>query len=366
MLKSLAVKRFLLLCLALSSSGASASPKLPLVATIPMNGIEGRFDHFAFDPKTSRLFVSALEGRSVEVVDLKRCRRAGRIPNVFEPQGVFFIAGANRLLVASRGDGTLRSFNATTLKEGPWLDLGRNADNVRFDAKSQTVYVGSNGEPGAGKMSAIDLKALLPRAQGGQVFEPRSPADLFPLYRPNAPRQASPKFELDLPSHPESFQLDPTRSQLFVNVPDEHIIALVKSRANGFEITRRIPVPYKKNFPMAFDSKSNRLFVACRIAPRLLAYDVTTGQKQMEVPCVGDADDVYFDAKSNRVIVIGGTPGAVDVFGFRNGTFALVSHTPTAPRARTGIYLPTLGLVVVAAPHTPGHRAQLRLYRSKF
>lgn len=355
--------------LTLCASGALAKPsvpRLPLVATILMNGVEGRFDHFAFDPKTNRLFVSGLESRTIGVVDLKRRRVAGYIAPVFEPQGLCFVPGANRLLVASRGDGTLRSFDATTFKEGPWLDLGRNADNVRFDAASKTVYVGSNGEPGAGKLSAIDFKALLPRTQGGEVPEPRSPADLFPLYQPNAARQMNPKFELDLPSHPESMQLDPARSQLFVNVPDEHIVARVKIGANGFQITKRFPVPYKKNFPMAFDGASNRVFIASRIPPMLLAYNAATGEKQMEAPCVGDADDVYFDARAGRVIVIGGTPGAIDVFGFRDDSFALVSHTPTAPRARTGIYLPSLGLIVVAAPHTPGHRAQLRLYRARF
>ena len=39
---------------------------------------------------------------------------------------------ARRFDAASRGDGTCRSFDATTLAEGPWVDLGRNADNLRY------------------------------------------------------------------------------------------------------------------------------------------------------------------------------------------------------------------------------------------
>jgi len=366
MLKWLSMKRFLPFGIALfAAHGASASPRLPLVGMIPMNGVEGRFDHFAYDATTKRLFVSGLENRTVEVVDVAKRRRVGRILGVFEPQGLLVVPLSHRLIVASRGDGTVRSFDTRTLREGPWLDLGRNADNVRFDAASETVFVGSNGEPGAGKLSAIALGALLPRAQGGQVIEPRSPADLFPLYAPKAPRQASPKFELDLPSHPESMQVDRKRGELFVNVPDEHCIAQVKIEKTGFRIIHRFSVPYKKNFPMALDSASNRLFVACRIPARLLIYNTLTGQKTADVPCVGDADEVYFDAKAGRIIIVGGQ-GAVDVFRVKGNALALESHTPTAPHARTGAYLPSLGLLVVAAPHTPGHRAQLLVYRARF
>lgn len=343
---------------------ASASPRLPLVGTIPMNGVEGRFDHFAFDSTTNRLFVSGLENRTVEIVDVKRRRRVGRILGVFEPQGLLVVPTAHRLIVASRGDGTLRSFDTRTLREGPWLDLGRNADNVRFDGNGM-VYVGSNGEPGAGKLSAIDLRALLPRSAGGEEFEPRSPADLFPLLAPNAPRQASPRFELDLPSHPESMQLDVERKRLFVNVPDEHLVEEIAVGAGSFRVAKKFFAPYKKNFPMAFDAKSQRVFVACRIPARLLCYDASSGRKTADVPCVGDADEVYFEAKSGRVIVVGGQ-GAVDVFRAKGNALVLESHTPTAPHARTGAYLPALGLLVVAAPHTPGHRAKLLMYRARF
>jgi len=366
MLKWLSMKRFLPLCIALfAGHGALAAPRLPLVGTIAMNGVEGRFDHFAYDPTTKRLFVSGLENRTVEVVDIAKRRRIGRIVGVFEPQGLLVVPQSHRLIVASRGDGTVRSFDTRTLRQGPWLDVGRNADNVRFDAASQTVIVGSNGEPGAGKLSAIALAALIPRAQGGEVSEPRSPADLFPLYAPNAPRQASPKFELDLPSHPESMQLDPARGQMFVNVPDEHTIAQVKVDKGSFQVEKKFPVPYKKNFPMAFDAPSHRLFVVCRIPARLLIYNTLSGQKTADVPCVGDADEVYFDAKAQRVLVVGGQ-GALDVFRLRSGALALESHTPTAPRARTGAYLPALGLLVVAAPHTLGHPAKLLMYRARF
>jgi len=187
-----------------------------------LDGVEGRLDHLAVDVQSQHLFVSGLENHTVEVVDLAKRRRIHEITSVSEPQGLVFIPEKNRLIVCSRGDGTCRSFDANTFEEGPWVDLGRNADNVRFDAGAKIIYVGSAGEPGNGLFSAIGLASLLPVGQGGQLAEPHSPAD-FLLDRP---RQADIKMEIQLPAHPESFQLDPANHRIYVNVPDEHQIAV--------------------------------------------------------------------------------------------------------------------------------------------
>ena len=207
-----------LACLAFPAQFSTAGEPLVQIGSIPLKGVEGRLDHLAFDTRSQRLFVAALENHSVEVVDLARRRRVHQITGISEPQGLLCIPEKNRLLVCSRGDGTCRSFDATTFQEGPWIDLGRNADNVRFDPEAQVIYVGSGGEPGNGLLSAIDLVSLLPAGQGGQPAPPHSPAD-FLLDRP---RQADPRMEIQLPAHPESFQLDPANHRLLVNIPDEH------------------------------------------------------------------------------------------------------------------------------------------------
>ena len=40
------------------------------VGSVPLPGVEGRFDHFAVDLKGKRLFVAALGNDTVEVIDL--------------------------------------------------------------------------------------------------------------------------------------------------------------------------------------------------------------------------------------------------------------------------------------------------------
>ena len=234
----------------------------------------------------------------------------GRIRGVSEPQGLAFIPEKKHLLACSRGDGTCRSFDANTFEEGPWVDLGRNADNVRFDNSSKMIYVGSGGEPGNGLLSALELASLLPAKLGGQPAEPHSPADfLF-----DRPRQAEPKMEIQLPAHPESFQFDPANRRIYVNVPDEHRIAVLEVTPTNLVVAANWPVTVaEKNFPMTLDAASGRLYIACRKPPRLAGYDTRTGKQLSQTPCVGDADDMFFDAKLKRIYIIGGE-GFVEVF----------------------------------------------------
>ena len=352
-----------LACLVFPMQTVSAAEALVRTAEIPLQGVEGRLDHLAFDAGSQRLFVAALENHTIEVVDLGQRRKISQITNVSEPQGLLYVPEKNRLLVCSRGDGTCRSFDATSFQEGPWVDLGRNADNVRFDSESQLVIVGSAGEPGNGLLSAIDLVALLPAAQGGVPAPPHSPAD-FLL---DQPRQADPKFEIQLPAHPESFQLDRIHHRLFVNVPDEHQIAVLQIGTNGFTKAAAWPVTVgEKNFAMTLDSASSRLFIACRAPARLAVFDTSSGKLLSQTQCAGDADDMFYDAKLNRVYVIGGE-GFVDVFQLSDATKEPVrlAHLPTATRARTGLFIPDLQTLAVAVPRTTNSPAAVLLFQTR-
>ena len=225
---------------------------------IMVPGVQGRMDHMAADVQGKRLFVSGLENHSLEVVDLAGGKVVRSIGGINEPQGVLYVPQVRQVLVCSRGDGTCRSFDADTFAEGPWVDLGTNADNIRLDASGRTVYVGSGGEPGPGCLSAIDLASLLPPAKGGASKPERSPADLLPA----SPGRFDPKAAVELSSHPESFQVSPDGRRVYVNVPDEHEVAVIDVTAQGMKLSTRWLVAARKNFPMVIDPLSPRLLAA--------------------------------------------------------------------------------------------------------
>ena len=63
----------------------------PLVLTgaIPLPNVQGRIDHFGFDPN-NRLFVSALGNNTEEALDLSAQRVVHSIAGVPTPQGVVY------------------------------------------------------------------------------------------------------------------------------------------------------------------------------------------------------------------------------------------------------------------------------------
>lgn len=346
-------------------TGAACAPRasapaavLSPAGVVLLPGVEGRMDHMAVDIAAQRLFVAGLENHSIEVVDLAGGRRVRSIGGIREPQGLTFVPAHKLLLVASRGDGTCRSFDTETWAEGAWVDLGTNADNVRFDERSGTVYVGCGGDPGPGAIAAIDLAVFLPAKDGGTPAPPTSANDL----RKDRPTRASARAQMQLPSHPESFRLSADAGRIFVNVPDDHGVAVIDVRDGKLSPSAMWPVKeVERNFAMAADPGGERLFVVSRKPAKLLAFDAKTGRLLSSTDCVGDCDDVFYDATTRRVYVIGGE-GFVDVFDAA-GEPKRIAHVPTAPRARTGLFIPQLGLLCVAAPHLGQEPARILLMR---
>src|SRR5262245_58305414 len=112
----------------------ATDPALQLIKTIPLTGVEGRFDHLSVDVKGKRLFVAALGNNSVEVFDLEKGERVQSIKGLKEPQGLRYVPESNRLFVACGGDGSCRIYDGQSFKLITKIDLGDDADNVRYDA----------------------------------------------------------------------------------------------------------------------------------------------------------------------------------------------------------------------------------------
>src|SRR5256885_9678166 len=111
---------------------AQQSPALSPKSPIPLTKVEGRMDHLGIDVKGQRLFATAFDNHTLEVIDLKSGRQVHTIPNLDEPQGAYYDAATNRLFVACGGDGTLKIFDGSTFQLLQTVKLGADADNVRY------------------------------------------------------------------------------------------------------------------------------------------------------------------------------------------------------------------------------------------
>src|SRR5262249_53330114 len=112
--------------------------------------------------------------------------------------------------------------------------------------------------------------------------------------------------------HPESFRLEEQGPRIFVNVPDKREVLVVdrQKRSTLMHIPLGGPLD---NYPMSLDESGHRLFVGVRRPAQLLVFDTVSGKQLAAVSCVGETDDLFYDAHRDRVYVIGGE-GYVDVF----------------------------------------------------
>jgi hypothetical protein len=315
-------------CLTIGAVNAAADPSLILERTIPLDNVSGRIDHMAVDVAGKRLFVAELGNGSVDVIDLQVGKVVRRISGLKEPQGVGYVADQDLIVVASAGDGSVRFFRAADLAPVGTIALGDDADNVRIDPASGHVLVGY----GDGGLAIIDPVT-------------RSKLD-----------------DIKLPGHPESFQIDPKTQRAYINIPDAHQVAVVDLRSRKQISSWKVPA-LAANFPMALADQGVLLAVVFRSPPTLALLDPATGRVTQTLETCGDADDVFFDGKRDRLYVSCGD-GSVDVVQRGPEGFRQAARVATSGGARTSIFVaPFDWLFVAARAGRLGSAAALLVFR---
>jgi hypothetical protein len=310
-----------------SRAYAQEGTTLQLVQTIPLPHVEGRIDHLAVDLQGQRLFVAALGNNTLEILDLKAGTRLHTITGLHEPQGVVFIPESNTIVVTNGQTGTCDIFDGTSFQHRNAVKLASDADNIRYDVATHTLYVGY----GAGALGLIEATS------------------------------AKHLGDIPLKGHPESFQLEQTGPRIFVNVPSAHHIAVV-DRDKRALITTWPLQGAEANFPMALDESNHRLFAGVRKPPMLMIVDTESGKEIARMKSVGDADDLFYDALHRRIYIAGGE-GFLSIVAQEDADhYTPVTTIPTASGARTALFVPELGRLYLAVPHRGTQGAEIRVY----
>ncbi len=316
----------LLAGLALATPARSASP-LELEAKIPIGNVAGRIDHFGYDAMHQQLFVAELGNNSVGVVDLTAGKVAHRLSGLSEPQGLGWHAATRTLYVANAGDGSVRLYQGPDFKPAGAIALGDDADNVRLDPWRDRVVVGYGG----GGLAIVD---------------------------PASRRKIA---DVRLKRHPESFQFDEQGQRIFANVPNAGEIAVVDV-GQGKQTSRLELGGAHANFPMTVDAQGHRLLVATRSPARLLAFSTQDGKPLARVDTCDDADDVFVDAKRQRVYVTCGE-GVVEVFAQHGDIYQSIGRVPTVSGARTSWFAPETDRLYVGVRARGGEPAAVWIFR---
>ncbi len=306
---------------------ANAEPLLQLEARIPLDDVRGRIDHMTVDLARHRLFVAALGNDSVAVVDLQSRRLDRQIGKLPEPQGVGYVPATDTLFVANAGDGSVRLFKGADLSPSGRIELGSDADNVRVDAGAARVLIGH----GDGALTIVDATTQTKIVS------------------------------VALKAHPESFQLDGNTGRIFINLPDREAIGVVDA-ASAKEIASWSTGGKRANFAMALDGARQRVLVAFRHPAQVGVFAAADGTLITSISTCGDVDDVFVDARRDRVYLSCGE-GFVDVLAADGAAYRRVAHIATAGGARTSLFVPELDRLILAVPARSGSAAAIWIYR---
>jgi YVTN family beta-propeller protein len=308
--------------------GFAANPPVPLklAGTIPLPNIDGRIDHFSIDLHHQTVFIVALGANAVVPVDLAHGKILGSISGLKEPQGVLFVPENGHLYVANGGDGSVRIYDAITLKQIKSVVLGDDADNIRYDTASKTIWIGY----GDGGMAALDL-------DGNKLSD------------------------IPVGEHPEAFALEHRGSRMFVNVPRKKDVAVVDRSA------KKVIATYETGstagcYPTALDETDAKIFLGCRAPTRLLVLDAISGKTVTGLDTVGGTDDLFYDAAKHRIYVLGGA-GFVATYSQSNANmYSEISRIATSAGGRTGLFIPELKELLVAIPREGNEDAFVQFY----
>jgi DNA-binding beta-propeller fold protein YncE len=327
------------LVLACSSVAAQRAPGLIAKNPIRLTNVEGRMDHLGVDLKGQRLFVTAFDNHTLEVLDLKTGRQMHTIPGLNKPQGAYYDPATNRLFVACGGDGTVKSFDGTTYRLLQTVTLDLDADNVRYDNRSQHIVVGYGGE----------------KFLAGKVTRPGGGGALA-ILDTNGKQVGN----IDMDAHPESFQIEKVGTRVFVNVPDRQEVE-VADLAKGTVLARWPVAACTTNFPMSLDETHHRLFVGCRMPARLVVFDTESGKIVASPAMVEHTDDLFYDAGKGRIYVLG--EGFIDVWRQMDPDhYDRIGRVATPADSRTGLFVTDLRELFETTPHHGAQGAQIGVY----
>jgi DNA-binding beta-propeller fold protein YncE len=296
-----------------------------LVKTVTLPGYTGDFDHFAVDRTRHRILLAAEDHSTLEVFDLETGDHLRTISGFDTPHSVLVRNSSKTILVTDSGKSMSKLLDATTYVKDATVSLVPGADSSAYDAEANVVYIVTGGKDV--DMATSELDAVNPdtgEKLGAVTFND---------------------------NHVEAMAIEKNGDRLFINLSQSNKIAVVNRKT--MQVIKTWPVrPAEQNAMVAFDEAHHRLFVVCRKPGTVVVLNSDTGAVTNTQPAPLRADDVLYDAASNRLYVPGGE-GFMSIYDTSDPDHLKISgKVTTADGAKTGLLLQDLKKLLLAV--SPG------------
>jgi DNA-binding beta-propeller fold protein YncE len=290
----------------LVTSGANAAqhnpPPLERVQTIALKGPVGGLDHLAIDAKRGRLFVANTSNDTLDIVNLKAGKLIQQVPGQGRIRGINYSPDVDRVFVGCGTGGVCNTIDGASYELIKSVALGDDADNVRYNPRTQRIYV---------VHADVELAVI-----DARDFSLRSP--------------------IALPKDLGAFKLERERPRMYVNAKVGQVVVIDTEKD---EVIDRFPVaPARANAAVVIDEPNHRLFIGCRTNPALVVMDSDTGKIVASVPIPGDVDDLSLDSARNRIYASCGTGAIAVIRRLDADHYESLATITTVKGARTSIF----------------------------
>jgi DNA-binding beta-propeller fold protein YncE len=292
-----------------------------VVDRYPIGGVGG-FDYIAIDSPARRLYVS--HSTQVEVLDADSGKVVGTIPDTPGVHGAAIASAFKHGFTSNGRENKVSMFDPTNLQLIKKIDVGKGPDGIYYDPKTKRVFTNNHGTH---DITAIDA------ATGDVVGTVQAKGD---------GEQA----------------IIGSDGLIYVNSEDTAEVVVFDPKS--LEVTKRFPIGVAKTpTGLAYDAKTNRLFIGCRTEPKMVVMDAATGKVINSFPIAAGVDYAGFDPDSQLIFFACGT-GTLSIYREKSAdVYEDAGAVSTQPTAKTLAFDPkTKKIFLPAAEYTETPPAQ--------
>src|SRR5216684_312563 len=292
-----------------------------VIGRYPIGGTGG-FDYITLDSSARRLYVS--HATQVEVLDADSGKVVGTIPDTPGVHGAAIASPFKHGFTSNGRENKVSMFDSTTLALIKKIDVGKGPDGIYYEPKTKRVFTNNHGTH---DITAIDA------ATGDVVGTVAAKGD---------GEQA----------------IIGADGLIYVNSEDTAEVLVFDPKS--LEVKQRFPIGVAKTpTGLAYDAKTNRLFIGCRNEPKMVVMDATTGKVINSFPIGSGVDYAAFDPGAG-LIFFSCADGTLSIYHEKSADdYSDAGAVKTQPSAKTMAFDPkTKKVFLPAAEYTETPPAQ--------
>jgi DNA-binding beta-propeller fold protein YncE len=268
----------------------------------------------------------------VDVVDINDGKMVGSIPDTPGVHGIALSPEFKHGFTSNGRENKVSMFDPTTLQLIKKIDVGKGPDGIYYDARTKRVFTNNHGSH---DVTAIDAKT-------GDVV-------------------GTVKLEGD-------GEQAVVGSDGLIYVNSEEASEVVVFDPHSLEVKKRFPIGVAKTpTGLAYDAKTNRLFIGCRNEPKMVVMDAANGKVITSLAIGKGVDYAGFDPQSKLIFFSCGE-GVLSIFHEKSANeYEDAGAVKTQPSAKTMAFdAKTKKIYLTAAEYveTPASNPSQRPQRS--